>query len=85
MANALNAGNMACAQIAALHLKLPELKLADIPTARKYNFDPNEPRDGLGRWIGEDDTSSPSRDMSGSPNVVNVNYTINHGAVVDKG
>jgi len=69
VAEALNQGGVGRAMVAALRLQLPELdwngaaRIAHVDQVlRKYNFDPNEPRDPRGRWTtGEEATLSASR------------------------
>jgi hypothetical protein len=57
VARALDAGDLPRAAIAAVHLRLPPIadaatlrRLAEANRLLKGGFDPNEPRDGRGRW-----------------------------------
>jgi hypothetical protein len=57
-AQALNAGDVALAMIAAVHLRLPELDAASAARLAQSNqglakYDSNEPRDWRGRWTTE--------------------------------
>ena len=54
-AQALNAGDVAFAMIATVHLRLPELDAASAARLAQSNqdlakYDPSEPRDWRGRW-----------------------------------
>jgi hypothetical protein len=58
VAEALNRGDLVKAQLAALFMRVPELDtdsavrliLADDTLAKTANYDPDQPRDGHGRW-----------------------------------
>ena len=60
IAKALNSGDFAMAMIAAVHTQTPELDAAAAmrlaqaeDRLAKYNYNPDEPRDGRGRWTAE--------------------------------
>ena len=68
IAKALDDGNVALAKIATLQLGLPELpdgaavnRMAAADRLLKAGYNPNEPRDELGRWTTGRDGSSDSR------------------------
>jgi hypothetical protein len=65
IAKALNSGDFAMAMIAAVHTQTPELDAAAAmrlaqaeDRLAKYNYDPDEPRDGRGRWTAEGSDAS---------------------------
>jgi hypothetical protein len=65
IAKALDSGDFAMAMIAAVHTQTPELDAAAAmrlaqaeDRLAKYNYNPDEPRDGRGRWTAEGSDAS---------------------------
>jgi hypothetical protein len=67
VAEALNRGDLAKAQMAAVFMRMPELNadsavrliLADDTLAKTANFNPDQPRDGNGRWTADGGAPTP--------------------------
>lgn len=67
VAEALNRGDLAKAQMAAVFMRVPELDadsavrliLADDTLAKTASYDPDQPRDGHGRWTAGGDAPTP--------------------------
>jgi hypothetical protein len=73
VAKALNQGDLGCAMVAALHLRLPELSWEGAARVTRADqalakYDPDEPRDERGRWT--TDGASGSEGLEPQPNTL---------------
>lgn len=55
-------------------------RLAQAEALSKYNFNPDEPRDRLGRWTAEEDAAAPETGAVGRPALVPVQELLPFGA-----